>query len=226
MQVSDGDVYHPAQSPLSLVHLVVVGTSSFLLLNFPVSDANVDLLALVQSAQHLAMVLLYTARMSLLENSRFSMSVVDMTISLWHVHLRCGRLIVPSLPSPSELDSTLCRSSKVTLSLPSSSSSVSEAVLWNTWNALTKLDPLSVTVAVTIPPRPYDINLFNLPGDYVLRVPSSHPPTCDCSFLPLQSGGMYPVFPIKLLLLGVHKSAVVETYSRSSNVFFQFFLHI
>ena len=60
-----------------------MGTSSFLLLNFSTaSDAIVDLLASVQSAEHLVIALLYTALVSLLEDSHFSMSVVDIRFSM------------------------------------------------------------------------------------------------------------------------------------------------
>ena len=62
-------------------HLVDVGTNSFLrLTSFTCSEENVDRLALVQRAMHLAMPLLYTALVSAQEFRCLSTSLVEIRL--------------------------------------------------------------------------------------------------------------------------------------------------
>lgn len=93
-----------------------VGTRSFLLVTSPtVSDALVDLLALVQRAVHFAVVLLYSALLSALEVKYFSTSLVEMMLMVCEAHLWCGgRDSWPSLSFSAERISD--RSKKVTSS--------------------------------------------------------------------------------------------------------------
>lgn len=69
-------------------HLVDVGTISFLrLTSSTCSEANVDRLALVQTAVHFAILLLYTALVSAQEFRCLSTSIVEIRLIVCDAHL-------------------------------------------------------------------------------------------------------------------------------------------
>lgn len=69
-------------------HLVDVGTIRFLrLTSSTCSEANVDRLALVQRAEHFAILILYTALVSAQEFRCLSTSLVEMKLIVCDAHL-------------------------------------------------------------------------------------------------------------------------------------------